>query len=444
MRKYGDFKLFARYVSMNMLSMMALSCYFLADTYFIANGVGSDGIIALSIVLPIFNFVHGIGHMLGIGGATLFSIRRADDDRAGSRIFTEVFIVGIIISAVVMVLVMTMPYQVIKLLGGNDEIKDLAKTYLMIIIVYTPFFIVNNIVVAFLRNDNNPRLAMIAMIAASLSNVVLDYVFVYPMQLGMFGAGLATGLSPVISLIICSFHFVGKKNTFRLTACKLRAGDVGKSMSLGTQAFVGEISSGIVTLVFNMSMLKYVGNMGVAAYGIIVNIVLVVIAFFNGIGQGIQPILSSAYGVGAKDRIKRITVYAIVFAFIFGLIVIATGIIFDDGIIALFNKDGGETLGNLAVRGMDIYFIAFAVTGINIVLTFFYGSTNRPAEAMIISLARGFIGVLIFISVLPRIFDVDGIWATTPAVEFTTCLIAGIYTIFHFRKFYSKKSLSND
>ena len=156
MRINKDFALFTKYVSMNMLSMIALACYFLADTYFIANGVGSGGIVALNIVLPVFSVMHGIGHMFGIGGASLFSIRKSNDDKAGSRIFTEVAVIGVVIGIVITVIALVFPRQIIRLLGGEESIVELAKTYLTTIVIYAPFFILNNTVVAFVRNDNDP------------------------------------------------------------------------------------------------------------------------------------------------------------------------------------------------------------------------------------------------------------------------------------------------
>lgn len=438
MRKNSDFALFTRYVSMNMLSMIALACYFLADTYFIANGVGSSGIVALNIVLPVFSVMHGMGHMFGIGGATLFSIRRANDRKAGSRIFTEVAVIGIAVGIVIMSIALIFPRQIIRLLGGEESIVELAKTYLTTIVIYAPFFIINNTVVAFIRNDNNPKLSMIAMIVASLSNVVLDYVFIYPMKLGMFGAALATGLSPIFSLIICSAHFIKKKNTFTLTKCRFDIKEIGKSMALGTQALIGELASGVVILLFNMAMLKYVGDMGVAAYGIIANIVLVVVALFNGIGQGMQPILSDAYGNGQSGRIKKVLMYGTVLSIIVGVLILIFGTVFDGFIVSIFNKDGGEELQLIAERGIDIYFIAFLFSGVNIVLTFFYGATNRSVESTVISLLRGVVGVFIFIMILPKFMGVDGIWAATPVAEGLTFLIALIYTAFFIGKLYGK------
>jgi len=423
MRINKDFALFTKYVSMNMLSMIALACYFLADTYFIANGVGSGGIVALNIVLPVFSVMHGIGHMFGIGGASLFSIRKSNDDKAGSRIFTEVAVIGVVIGIVITAIALIFPRQIIRLLGGEESIVELAKTYLTTIVIYAPFFILNNTVVAFVRNDNDPKLSMIAMIVASLSNVLLDYIFIYPMKLGMFGAALATGLSPIFSLLICSFHFIKKRSTFTLSKCRFNGKEILKSMTLGAQALIGELASGVVILLFNMAMLKYVGDMGVAAYGIIANIVLVAIALFNGIGQGMQPILSDAYGSGQTERIKRALIYGVVLSTVLGMLVLIFGTVFDGAIVKIFNKDGGEE---------------------NIVLTFFYGATNRAVESMVISLLRGVVGVFVFIMILPRFIGVDGIWATTPVAEGLTFVAAAVYTVFFVRNIYGRQRKTNE
>ena len=159
--------------------------------------------------------------------------------------------------------------------------------------MYSPLFLCNNLLNCFVRNDGEPRLSMTAMLVGSLTNIVLDYNFIYPMQLGMTGAALATATAPLVGMSILSKHFWKKKNQFHLVKTRIHLKTAVDICRLGVSSLVAELSSGIVILVFNMLTLKFSGTTGLAAYSILANIALVLVAIFTGIGQGIQPIVSS-------------------------------------------------------------------------------------------------------------------------------------------------------
>ena len=201
MNRKNIFATFIKYTSLSMLSMIGLSCYILADTLFIANGVGPLGLTALNLDLPIYNIIFGLGTMLGVGAATRFSILKSQDKHhEANQYFSQSLIVGLIISIPFMIIGIFFPATIVQLLGGNSEVLPIAVDYLRTFIIFTPFFILNQIMVTFVRNDHNPKLASIAMLMGTLFNIIFDYILVFPCQLGMFGAALATGFSPVVSL----------------------------------------------------------------------------------------------------------------------------------------------------------------------------------------------------------------------------------------------------
>lgn len=178
-----------------------------------------------------------------------------------------------------------------SLLGADAAVYDMTETYLKVILIFAPAFLMNNLILCFVRNDGSPQLAMTAMIAGSLSNIVLDWLFIFPCGMGIFGAVFATGLAPVISLIILSVHFIKRKNGFMLKKIRPEARFILAVLSGGLPSLITEWSSGIVMIVFNSIMLGLEGNTGVAAYGVIANLSLVVIAIYTGIAQGIQPLI---------------------------------------------------------------------------------------------------------------------------------------------------------
>lgn len=319
-------KQFVRYVTQNIFGMLGISCYIIADTFFIAKAAGTDGITVLNLVLPIYNLIFAIGSMIGVGSATRFTILRAQGEERAHDYFSNaicfVWMIGILFTLAGIFI----PDKIIALMGGDAGIVALGTGYTRIFLLFTPFFMMNYVIMAFVRNDNQPSLAMAGTLAGSFSNILFDYIFMFPLGMGLEGAALATAASPIISILICSAHFLGKKNTvqFRLHAPSIA--QLFGACQLGVPAFVGEISSGVITTVFNFLMLGLVGNIGVAAYGVIANFALVAMAIFNGVSQGAQPIVSDCYGKGDVKSVRKIRNLGLAAAL--GIAVVLIGAVF--------------------------------------------------------------------------------------------------------------------
>lgn len=423
--KNNILKDFAKYVSLNVISMIGMSFYILADTFFIANGVGSIGLTGLNLVLPLWSLVSGIGLMIGMGAGIRYSIQRGkNNERGANRVFTNAVVMGLSIGILITIIGLFFSYDIVKLLGADETVAPLAGEYLKTLLSFSCIFILNNIITAFVRNDNEPNLAMIAMILGSLSNIVLDYVFIFPFKLGMFGAALATGTTPILSLIILSTHFIRKKNNFKLTKCKFNLSYAKGIISLGIPSFITEFSSGIIILLFNFTILRISSNTGVAAYGIIANLALIVVSIFTGIAQGIQPIISKNYGKGQIKNIRSIFKYGLITSIVLGVGCYLGGFKFSEEIVSLFNSEGDKVLQSMAVEGVKIYFIAFIIMGLNIVTTSFFASINEAKESFIISISRGLIVIIPLIILLPNFLGMTGVWLTIPLAEVITLVIS--------------------
>ena len=266
----------------------------------------------------------------------------------------------------------------------------MTAVYIKVILLFAPAFILNDLMICFVRNDGNPNLSMFAMIVGSLSNVVLDYIFIFPLQMGIFGAVFATGLAPIISMLILSLHKIRKKNAFHLIKTIPSPSLAGNTLSLGLPSLITEMSSGIVIIIFNAIILRLRGNMGVAAYGVVANISLVIVAIYTGLAQGIQPIISRAHGVRDTRSTKTVLRYALTAMAGFSLLVYLIIFVQADGIINIFNSEGNTTLQQIANLGLKIYFTGGIFIGFNIILSVYYTSTEKPGPAHIISLLRGF------------------------------------------------------
>lgn len=405
--------------------MIGLSVYILADTLFIANGVGEAGLTALNLALPVFTFILGIGLLVGIGGATWYTILRAQGkEQSATSVFNHALILGVIISLVLIGIGLIGSDWISKVLGADPLVIDMTSIYIKVILLFAPFFIFNNMLVAFIRNDNNPKLAMAGMFVGSFANILLDYIFIFTFDMGMFGAALATGVTPLVSLGLLSFHFKTVQNTLSLQKIKWEIFIFWKMCTLGISAFITEISSGVVLLVFNIIILRIAGNTGVAAYSIIANVAFVVLAIFTGMAQGIQPIVSHLFGLGKFREMKRIFIYGVMLsvltATILYLIVFSTS----DQLIGLFNKDNSETLASIAQLGLTIYFMGFFFAGFNMIAIAYLSAIEQAGIAFRLSIIRAFVLIVPIILVLAYLFEMRGVWLSFVVTEaVTSCII---------------------
>ena len=419
-------KEFIKYVTLSILGTLGVSCYILADTFFISKGLGVDGLAALNLAIPVYNFIYGTGLMFGMGGATKFSIYKSQgESRSMDEFFTVTFLIGMFISVFFVSVGVFMPEQLAIFLKADvsKEVLVMTTTYLRWLLVFAPAFIANQILLCFIRNDGNPKLVMLAMLIGSFSNIVLDYIFIFPMDMGMFGAIFATGLSPVISILVMAPHWLSKKRCFNLVRTKLDISIVKQDVSIGVSSLIAQVSAGIVMIIFNILILGHEGNVGVAAYGVIANIALVVVGIYTGLAQGIQPLVSDGYGRGDKKYIKYIYKYAMVTMIGISIVIYALLVVFAKPVVEVFNSEGNILLKEIAEVGIVIYFTSNIFVGYNTVLSTYFASVERPFQAQIISLLRGFFLIIPMAFIMSHFFKMTGIWLVYPVTELIVAII---------------------
>ena len=422
------FRDFAKYASLNVMGMIGLSCYILADTFFVSKGLGTNGLTALNLAIPIYSFIHGSGLMIGMGGGTKYSIQKSQKNHeAANRIFTNAVCLTAVFAAFFVLVGVFFSGTIISLFGANDSVFDMSKTYLQVILLFAPAFLMNNVLLCFVRNDGAPQLSMAAMIGGSLSNVVLDWVFIFPCQMGIFGAVFATGLAPIISMLILSPHFIRKKNQFHFTKCKPKGKLFAGILSSGIPSLVTEVSSGVVMIVFNSIILHLEGNVGVAAYGVIANLSLVVIAIYTGIAQGIQPIISRNYGVKNLGNVHATMRYALITMLLFSVVIYMVVLFGAWQIADIFNSEQNAMLQNIATEGLRLYFTACPFAGFNVIISMYFTSTERPRPAHVISILRGFLVIIPIVFLLSWIGKIHGVWCAFPATELLVAVIGLLF-----------------
>lgn len=414
---------FAKYVSQNVLGMIGISLYILADTFFIAQAVGADGITALNLVLPVYNLIFAVGAMLGVGSAIRYAVAKSRGDGDVERYFFNALFWGTVFGIIFMIPGILAPDKVVALLGGDAGIVAVGAPYTRIFMLFSPCFIWNSVCNAFVRNDGAPGTAMAATLLSSLFNIVMDYVLMFPLGLGMTGAALATACSPVVGVLICSIHLRKRTCGVTLRPQKPSAGCLAYACQVGVSAFVGEISSGVITVAFNMMILRLAGNVGVAAYGVVANTSLVAVSIFNGVSQGSQPLLSEFYGNGDRENVRRVLCMGIVTALVLAVLIVSGVFLGADGIVAVFNSERDAQLAAYAGRGLRLYFTGFLFAGVNIVGTGVLSATEEARWAFVTSVLRGFVAILIAVFTLSALFGMDGVWMAFPAAEAVTLAV---------------------
>lgn len=419
-------KIFIRYLVPSIAGMIGLSLNILFDTIFIGQGVGSEGLAALNIAIPMFNVFSAAALLLGIGGATASSVcmGKKEYDKV-NNIFTTAMMINIFVGLIVTVLSVIFIDKLCYGLGSTKEIFPMVKDYLGVILKFSWAFLMANTLTIFVRNDKNPKLAMWSMLAGNIANIVFDYIFIFILGLGMKGAAIATAMSPVITIVMLSTHFIRGNNTleFKLKYFNLDKEILKRIFKNGLPSFIMEMSNGLIIFAFNMVIGNIIGAIGVSAYSIIANISLVCVAIFNGIAQAIQPIISINYGAKQYDRVKIALKLASVTAFIFGGVFYAVGFLFPEQIVGLFNS-GNVELTAITTNGIIIYFIAFLFMGSNISMVSYFQSIESSKFSTIVSACRGIIFVLISLLTLPNLFGVNGVWATIPVAESASMIVA--------------------
>lgn len=424
---------FAHYTILSVLGTLGVSCYILADTFFVSKGLGTNGLTALNLAIPVYNFIHGTGLMLGMGGATRFSVCKSQKrTEEVNQVYTNTLYLAMIFSAAFVLIGLFFSRQLAILLGADESVLEITNTYLRWLLLFTPAFMLNDVLLCFVRNDGSPQLPMIAQLVGSFANILLDYIFIFPMGMGIFGAILATGLSPIISIVMMLPHWVKKKNTFHFVKTKIRKHIVKQNISLGFPSLVAQLSSGITMITFNAIILKLAGNTGVAAYGVIANISLVIVAVYTGIAQGIQPLVSTFYGVHNNRAAKVVLKYALATMLAISITIYLLIFVFAEPITSIFNSENNMELQQISATGLKLYFISIPFVGYNIILATFFTSIEKALPAHILSILRGLVLIIPMAFFLSAIWKMTGVWLTYPITEFLIALLG--FVIYRHKK----------
>ena len=416
-------ELFFHYLIPAICGTMVTSIYVLADTIIIGKRLGATALAALNIALPIYNIFFGFGLLFGVGGSVLMSIARGKGrHEEGNSFFSLALLMNLATWLICMVICVLFMEDIAIMLGGTSETMPYIMEYIPYLIWGMGVFFFSSFLQTFIRNDGAPKLSMNGVIAGGVTNIILDYIFVYPLNMGMKGAALATVIGSSLTVLILCTHFFSPKNQLKFTLKNFSPVFLVRILSNGFPSFVIEIAAGFTIFVFNLQLLRYLGNTGVSVYGIISNTAIVVISLCKGIEQAAQPILSINHGAGLKNRIAKVQSLSIKTSLIICAVPVLLGLIVPNLFTYIFLTPSEEIL-TLAAPAVRIYFTGFLFLGVNMVFICYFQSVAKALHSLILCLLRGCILVVAFVYLLPPFLGSSGIWMAYPAAELATMII---------------------
>ena len=428
--------IYFRYLAASFGSTLISSIYAVVDMAMVGQYHGPDGSAALAVVAPIWNIIYSIGLLMGIGGSVLFSMIRGSAqgrEWESNEYFTASVIGSAVLASSIWVLIALFDEPLLVAFGAGDHTLELARAYVAPIKFAVPLFLLNQMLSAYLRNDKNPGLATAAVLAGGIFNIFGDYFFVFVCDMGAYGAGLATAVGSAITFAVLLAHFFTKKNTLRLVR-PARLGDKLRRICVtGFSTFFIDVAMGILTILFNRQIMKYLGTNALAVYGVIVNISTFVQCCAYSVGQAAQPILSTNFGAGLGGRIRETLKYALGTAAVFGLIWTGLAMAVPNGFIRIFMAPTEEVLA-IAPAIFRMYGISFLLLPANVFSTYYFQALMEPGAAFVVSVGRGLAMSGIFIYLLPLLFGADAIWLAMPLTEALTAVYVVRETVKYTRR----------
>mgnify|MGYP001625153520 FL=1 len=417
--------IYFKYLAAAFGSALITSIYSIADMAMVGRYQGPDGTAALAVVAPVWNIIYSLGLLMGIGGSVIFSIMKGqgnDKSQRENEYFSAALLGSVFLSAIAWITVIFFDSGLLTFFGAQGELLTLAETYVQPIKFVFPCFLFSQMLAAFLRNDNNPTLATIGVLSGGIFNIFGDYIFIFVFDMGIFGAGLATGIGSVISCVVMATHFFTKKNSLKFVWPTNLPEKLKNICVTGFSTFFIDIAMGILTILFNRQIMKYLGPGALSVYGIIVNISTFVQCCAYSVGQAAQPVISVNFGAKAGERIRQTLKYALYSVAFFSVFWTALSLLVPNLFVQIFMTPTEEIL-NIAPAIIRTYGLSFLLLPLNIFSTYYFQALMKPRASFIVSVARGLVISGALILLLP-LMKPELLWFTMPVTEVLAAVFA--------------------
>ena len=417
-------RVFKKYLFSSMGSAVIMSVYLFVDAVIVGQAAGPAGAATMAIMNPAYGILIFLALVCGIGGSVLMSASWGEGDREeGNRFFTCGVILMGIVSLVIWAILLLFHDPLFRLFGADDEILATTMTYAWWIIGFTPLIMLSVFLACYVRNDGNPGLAMLAVLIGGTFNMVGDWVLVFPVGMGIAGAGLATVLANALQIGILMTHFFSKKNNMRLVKDCGFFQRVPKVISVGFGAGMLDLANVILFTLMNQQVMKFGGATYLALFSAASTLSTFFQSMFAGVGQALQPIASVNYGAKEMGRVRGILNRSVLVAGVMGLVCSLFGVLFPE-IVVKVTMDATPEIVALAHEAVRPYSVIFLFMALNVVSTYYLQSTLQDKKATTVSLLRGLVisGIMIFL--LPALVGPGGVWWAMPVAEIIVCGIA--------------------
>lgn len=424
---YG--KLF-RFCLSPIIMMVFTSIYGVVDGLFVSNYVGKIPFAAINLVMPFIMVLGGLGFMVGTGGSALVAktMGEGDNERANRYFSMMVEFTTLLGVCATVIGVILMP-QISRWLGATDAMLNDCVVYGRIVLGFNVTFMLQNIFQTFLTTAEKPKLGLAVTIAAGVTNMVLDALFIAVFHWGVAGAAIATGISQSVGGIL-PFIFFARPNSslLKLKWTKLEGKVLLKACANGSSELMSNISSSIVSVLYNFQLLKYAGENGVAAYGVLMYIQFIFVAMFIGYTVGTAPVIGYHYGAQNYDELKSMLRKSLKIMGTSGIVMMILAIILAAPLAKIFVGYDPE-LFDMTTRAFKIFSFAFIFSGVNIFSSSFFTALNNGAISAAISFLRTLVFQLLSVLLLPLIFGLEGIWFAITAAEVFALIISIVFLV---------------
>ena len=418
-------ELFVRFAIPQMIGLLFNSVYTIVDGVFIGHRLGREAMAAAAVAVPLIEILISVAIAVAAGAGVLIAARLGSGKGSEARrLFnTAAWMTG---AAGLGVALLGNLYlePLALLLGAAPEVLPQAMAYLWYIVAFAPFQLFSFLLGGMARNDGRPKLAMTAMIAGAVSNIVLDYVFMYPLDLGIQGAALATALGPIFSVLILLPHFLLRRGTLYFQAVRPRLPEGRSILVCGAPSFLMEFSIGIVTFLYNVAVSHHgYGELGLAAYLMIGYLMLILLTLFLGMAEGLQPVFSRFMATGEGERNRAMGRFSAKVFLGVGMVSCLLIFLGSRWFFLLFAPEDPELTAFAASRSIP-YFCGFFLTGFNILMISFLQATRQTGKAMVLSLLRSVILPPALLLLLPVFLGREAVWVCQSAADALTALFA--------------------
>lgn len=426
MRGNLEAKTLCRYIFPAVGGLFATYLYNVVDGIFVGQGVGAQALGAVNIAVPFITFTVALAAMFPMGGATVVAIRMGRGDEEGAnRAFLTSLALTVLVSVLLMAAGMIFSRQIVDLSGGaqlSGEMRRMAAEYLFYYTAFSVPMLLSTCLSVFVRNDGSPGLSFAGMCVGAAANVFLDWLFIFPLGLGVIGAAVASGLGQVASVLVLLTHFARRRGCLRIRRLSWDRALVGKICKRGVPEAISQLNTPVTALCYNLVLAQLVGDLGVSTFSVLSYLFSLANAILSGVAQGLQPLWGRGYGRRDPEELRRLLRWGAAINLILAALICGALILWDRSVIQIFNRDAG--LVEAASQALPVFSLSFLPMAMNLVVTAYLYSTKRTVQADAIAVCRGIAVKAAAIFAIPPLLGGDAIWAAPLAAEVLTLLLA--------------------